>query len=123
MELNEKKITQAIEDSIIKKIRSGDVLTLNYQERVDYSPYLKEAYKRIDYNRVMQLITANLEEVIAEKVVNKIITEMGNDIKSLMSRAEIREDFKYFLRSGVETILGRVRKLEYQSEISAEGEN
>ena len=112
MELNEKRIMQAIEDSIVKKIKSGDVLTLNYQERVDYSPYLKDAYKKVDYERVMKLITENLEEVIAEKVVNKIVTEMGNDIKALMCKAEIREDFKYFLRSGVETILGKVKKQE-----------
>ena len=116
MELDEKKITRAIEDALIKKIHAGDILTLNYQERISYAAYLQEAYKKIDYGRVMHLITENLEEVIAEKVVNKIVTEMGTDIKELMSRAQIRDDFRYFLRQGVETILGRVAKTKTRNE-------
>ena len=110
MELDEKLITRAIESALLSKIKSGDVFTMNYQDRVDFSPYLKEAFKKIDYTRVMKLMTENLEEVIAEKVVNKVVTEMGNDLKALMCKAEIREDFKYFMRQGVETILGRVTK-------------
>ena len=110
IELDEKVIGRAIESALLAKIKSGEIFTMNYQDRIDFSPYLKEAMKRIDYNRVMQLMTENLEEVIAEKVVNKVVTEMGNDLKALMSKAEIRDDFRYFMRQGVETILGRVTK-------------
>ena len=110
IELDEKVIGRAIESALLAKIKSGEIFTMSYQDRMDFSPYLKEAMKRIDYNRVMQLMTENLEEVIAEKVVNKVITEMGNDLKALMSKAEIRDDFRYFMRQGVETILGRVKK-------------
>jgi uncharacterized membrane protein YheB (UPF0754 family) len=110
IELDEKLITRAIESALLAKLKDGSLFTLNYQDRPDFSPYLKDAVKRIDYNRVMQLMTENLEEVIAEKVVNKVVTEMSNDIKALMAKAEIRDDFRYFMHQGVETLLGRVKK-------------
>lgn len=35
---------------------------------------------------------------------------MGNDIKDLMCKKEIREDFKFLLRTGMNKILEKVNK-------------
>ena len=108
MEINDQMLQRLIENALFTQIKKGDFFKLDYQDRINFSPMLQDAYKRIDYDKVRDLITKNLEEVIAEKVVNKIVTEMGTDIKSLMCKAEIREDFKYMMRKGVEKVLEKV---------------
>jgi len=108
--MDEAKILQAIENGLIKQIQSGEAFKMSYVERIDITEDLVKIFKKIDYNVVFAKVKENLEEEIARKIVNKVVTELGNDMKKIMCNAEIREDFKYFMRQGVETILGRVTK-------------
>jgi hypothetical protein len=104
------RIEQAIENGLVEKIRKGDLFEVPYNERVNIGPELRKAYERIDYNKVYARITELLEEELARKVVNKIITEMGTDIKKLMENATVREDFRFLMRSGVTEILKKVKE-------------
>ena len=108
--MESQKIMNAMEIGIIKNIQEGSVFKIPHDARIDISEELRKAYKNIDYDKVYARITQLLEEELAIKVVNKIITEMGNDIKALMSNKDIREDFKYLMRKGVETIMESVKK-------------
>ena len=108
--LQTERLQQAVENALIGIIRSGDAFKLPYENRIDLGSDLEKAYKLIDYEKVYTKVTSLLEEEIAKKIVNKIVTEMGNDMKKLMSNTEIREDFKYFMRKGVEKILDKVEK-------------
>jgi disulfide oxidoreductase YuzD len=107
--MNIEKIQDAIEHALIKRLLEGDAFKIEYPDRIDISKDLKQAYANINYERLYALITQKLEEELATKIVNKIVTEMGTDIKRLMENATVREDFRFMLRKGVETILEKVK--------------
>ena len=107
--MNTERINQAVEDGLIEKIRKVDVFELPYNDRINVSAELKQAYKNIDYKKVYEHITELLEQELAQKIVNKIVTEMGTDIKKLMENATIRDDLRCLLRKGVEDIIGKVK--------------
>jgi hypothetical protein len=108
--MESQKILDAMEEGIVKAIRSGEPFNIPYQAKISVSDQIAAAYKQIDFTRVQAQIVQCLEEELARKVVNKVITEMGTDIKKLMCNAEIRDDFRYLLRKGMEELLGRVTK-------------
>lgn len=110
--MNLENITRALEHSLIKTISKGECFKIEYHDRIDLSKELKEVYKNIDYNKVHTKIKELLEEELAKKIVNKIVTEMGTDIKKLMCNNDIREDFKYLMRKGVESIMEKVKEEE-----------
>jgi hypothetical protein len=101
------RIQQAVENAFIKII--PDALKINYDSKIDVSPEFKKAYAKINFEKVHARITALLEEELAQKIVNKVITEMGTDIKTLMSNATVRDDLRFLLRKGVESIMEKVK--------------
>jgi hypothetical protein len=103
------RIQQAIENSIIKMIQSGDAIKMNYDNKVDVSAEVRKAYSQINYAKVFARISELLEEELAQKIVNKIVTEMGTDIKNLMSNATVRDDFRFLMRKGVEEIMQKAK--------------
>lgn len=103
------RIQQAIENSIIKMIQSGDAIKMNYDSKVDVSAEVRKAYAQINYTKVFARISELLEEDLAQKIVNKIVTEMGTDIKNLMSNATVRDDFRFLMRKGVEEIMQKAK--------------
>lgn len=108
--MNEERIDQAMENAIVKMIGSGDGFKIEYSDRINVADVFKKAYARINFDKVQKKITELLEVELATKIVNKIITEMGTDIKQMMSNATIRDDFKFMLRRGVTDILERVKE-------------
>ena len=103
------KIQSALEDALLKVIRSDTVFKMEYNNRIDASDMIRKAYALVDYNRVIEKMKVQLEQELAEKIVNKIITEMGTDVKNLMSNATVRDDLKFFMRKGVEEVLNKVK--------------
>ena len=108
--MNIERIEQAMENAVVDMVRKGDPFKIEYNNKIDISNELKQAYKNIDYAKVYKRITELLEEELAEKIVNKIITEMGTDIKRLMENNSIREDFRFLMRKGVEVIMDKVKE-------------
>lgn len=108
--MNDERIMQEVENALVKRIKDGDIITSNYNDRIDINPLVKQAYQKIDKDRLMLKLTEGLEEMIATKLINKIVTEMGTDIKNLMSNNSVRDDFKFFLRSGVQKVLDAVKE-------------
>jgi hypothetical protein len=108
--MNGERIELAMENAIVDMVRKGEPLKIDYTNKIDISAELKQAYKNIDYTKVYARITEKLEEELAEKIVNKIITEMGTDIKRLMENNSIREDFRFLMRKGVESIMEKVKE-------------
>ena len=90
-------------------IQSGDAIKMNYDNKVDVSAEVRKAYAQINYTKVFARISELLEEELAQKIVNKIITEMGTDIKNLMSNATVRDDFRFLMRKGVEEIMQKAK--------------
>lgn len=110
MQINTDKIIQELENSLIKLVKTGQAFEIPYSSRIDVSSEMKQAYEDIDYDKVRKRITEVLEEELAWKIVNKVITEMGNDIKNLMCDEKIRADLKLLMKEGMENIMKSVRE-------------
>ena len=106
------RIEQALENGLVSTISKGDTFKLEYQNKIDVSRELQIAYNKVDYDKVYANVTTLLEEKLAEKIVNKIVTEMGTDMKKLMCNPVIRDDFRFFLRSGIEKILSQAANVK-----------
>lgn len=106
----EKNILRCIENGLGKFLSNGDFFKNNYDNRIDVMPMVKNVYQKIDSERLEALIVGNLEEVLSKKIVDKLVTEMGTDIKNLMSNATVRDDFRFFLRTGVQRILDKAKE-------------
>jgi hypothetical protein len=103
------RIEQSIESAIIKLIQNGEAFKIDYNNRIDISQEMKQIYASLDRSKLFTRIKELIEEELAQKLVNKLLTEMGTDIKNLMSNATIRDDFKYLLRKAVDDLLQKVK--------------
>jgi hypothetical protein len=110
--MNDEVILQALERSVIAMIQKGDFIRNDYSERLNVSPQVKEIYSSLDWNHIRELVTAKMEEVVAEKIVNNYITEFGNDIKSSLSNAIIRDELKSSMDLMINRMLKTIRENE-----------
>jgi hypothetical protein len=110
MDMDEQRIMQAVEDSIVSEIRKGEIFQFKYDERINLISVAKTIFEKIDMKRVEAMVIAQMEEVVAEKVVNRFVTEMGTDMKKLFENASIREDIRFYMRKNVEKMLEAVKE-------------
>ena len=105
----EEKFNDLIQKKIINDISKQDFIKINYDNRYEV-PYevLKECYENIDIEKVKEKIISRLEEEMADKIVNKMVTEFSNDIKQIMCNRELREDLRYYMRTKIEEINDKV---------------
>jgi hypothetical protein len=107
--MDENRIMQAVEDSIVSAIKGGEVFDLKYNDRIDLMPVAKTIFEKLDMKRIESLVIARMEEVVAEKVVNKLVSEMGTDMKKLFENATIRDDIRFYMRKNIEKMLDAIR--------------
>jgi hypothetical protein len=107
--MNEKKILEALEQCVIKSVHKGDLLKIPYESKLDIGEFYKKVYSRLDKDKLYSLIKEGLEQAIAKKIVDKITTEMGTDIKNMMSNANIRDEFKFALRKNIDLVLEKLK--------------
>lgn len=105
----EEKFNDLIQKKIINDISKQDLIKINYDNRYEV-PYeiLKACYEKIDIEKVKKKIISRLEEEMADKIVNKMVTEFSNDIKQIMCNRELREDLRYYMRTKIEEINDKV---------------
>jgi dTDP-D-glucose 4,6-dehydratase len=113
--MDEQRIMQAIEDSIVSTIRKGEIFQIGYAERIDIMPIVKTIFEKLNMKRIESLIIAQMEEVVAEKVVNKYVTEMGTDMKKFFENATIREDIRFYMRKNIEKMLDTIREKDLEA--------
>jgi hypothetical protein len=108
--MDENRIMQEIENSIIAMIKKGEIFQFKYPDRIDLMPVTKTIFEKLDMKRIEALVIAQMEEVVAEKVVNKFVTEMGTDMKKLFENATIREDIRFYMRKNIEKMLDAIKE-------------
>lgn len=106
----QEQMIEAMHASVVKEIKKGFVFKNNYDDRPDLSVLVNRLYGELDYEKIKEYMKENLEREIAKKVVDKLIAEMSTDIKQLMSHSTVREDLRFFLRSGMQKILDAVKE-------------
>jgi hypothetical protein len=100
------KVGKALEEAIYQK--AGNFISYPHGSSIDTTNLCKEAYKRIDLEKVINQIAEKLENIMAEKLVASLTTEFGNDIKKMMTNAVIRKDLQDWLQIQTADLLKRV---------------
>ena len=109
MENFEQNLTDLIQKKIISDISKQDLIKIEYGDRYSIpSSFLNEVYKSLDLNKIKAKLIENLENEMADKIANKMITEYSNDIKQIMCNRELREDLRYYARDKIRSIADKV---------------
>lgn len=96
---------KAMQDSLIASIKKGDWLRVEYSDRMKLDPaFLRRMHEQIDMDRVLQIVKENVEQKIADNILNAMATEVANDVKSIMSNRELREDIRAVIRSKIRMV-------------------
>jgi DNA-binding transcriptional regulator/RsmH inhibitor MraZ len=98
-----------IQDRILKGIAKTDLISIDYANRINLpKDLINEVYKKIDIEKIKAKLVERLEDEMAEKIVNKMITEFANDVKQIMCNKELREDLRFYMRDKIKQINDRV---------------
>ena len=90
---------KAVQDAVVAFIKKGDWLATNYSNRIVVdTPLLRQAMSNIDMAKVSARVTEHIEQRIADNITNAMATEIANDVKSIMSNRELREDIRAVIR-------------------------
>lgn len=109
MENFEKSLVELIQKKVITDISKQELVKIDYRDRYEIpSSFLNEVYKALDLNKIKEKLIENLENEMADKITNKMITEYSNDIKQIMSNRELREDLRYYARDKIRAIADKV---------------
>ena len=109
MEFDFAPFKKAVTDILLNEVRnhvyaSRDTYTKSY----DVKGFIEQVWKQIDVNAIREEVISEIQHIIAQTIVHKMQTEIGTDVKAVMSNATIREDFKYMMRKMTEQILEKV---------------
>ena len=109
MENFEQKMVNVIQENVIKDISKQDLVKIEYGDRFTIPPsFLKDIYKSLDMEKIKLKLIENLENEMADKIANKLLTEYSNDIKQIMSNRELREDLRHYAREKIRAIADTV---------------
>jgi len=96
------KLTQAMEDAVVKQVRDGQWIGVEYSARpkID-APTLREVYESVDMERVKARVVEQVEGHIADKILHSMATEVATDVKQILSNKELREDVRAIIREKI----------------------
>lgn len=98
----DEKVQQAVQHTVIDFIRKGDWMKLDYNARVNVdTAWLREMHARVSMDSVMKLVKSQVEQRIADGIINAMTTEIATDVKSIMCNKELREDLRATLRAKI----------------------
>jgi len=103
-----KAIAARLTTMVVNALSTGDSSTYDRLE-FDVKDIVKKAYAAVDMQKVIEEVTARLQSEIATRIVSNLMTEVGHDVKAIMSNAQIRDDFKYLLRKQADDLLQKIK--------------
>jgi hypothetical protein len=93
-------IQQAVRDSLVKLLRSGEWCKLDYSAKLPIDKaFLQRIQASVNMENVLATVTAQVEQRIADCICQAMATEIGTDIKKILSNTELREDLRATLRA------------------------
>lgn len=106
MENFEEKLVDLVQKKIITDISKQELVTVAYGDRVSLpNNFIREVYQSLDLDKIKLKLKENLENEMADKIANKMITEYSNDIKQIMSNRELREELRHYAREKIRAIV------------------
>lgn len=98
----EAMLQQAVQHTVIDFVRKGNWMELDYKNRVMLdATWLREMHSRVDMAAVMEICRQQVEQKIADGIMNSMQQEIANDIKSIMCNRELREDIRAVIREKI----------------------
>ncbi len=98
----EMDVMHAIRQSLIKAITGGNWVQIPYEGRPTIPvSRLRSIFEQIDWVRVQAMCVERVEEMVAEKIMLSMATEVANDVKQIMCNKELREDLRATLRDKI----------------------
>jgi cobalamin biosynthesis protein CbiD len=87
------KLQERIFQNILN--RADDLIKIDYYHRpLLPNDIIREAWEKVDKDKLIQEIAKNIEKRMAEKIVNSIAAEISTDIKQVLSVKERREEIR-----------------------------
>ena len=101
----EQLLLDTIQRKTLKDVAALTMVEIPYNERFKVpASFLKEVYQSLDLDKIRKRLIENLENEMADKVANKLITEYSNDIKQIMSDKNLREELRFYARDKIKAI-------------------
>ena len=112
MEFNFAPIKKAIEAILLQEVKNHVYASRDsYTQSYDVRGFINQVWKEIDLEAIRKEVREDIQHIIAQTIVNKMQTEIGTDVKAVMSNTTVRDDFKFMLRTMTEAILSKVNKI------------
>lgn len=105
MENFEQLLLETIQRKTLKDVAALTMVDIPYNEKFKVpSSFLQEIYRSLDLDKIKKRLIENLENEMADKIANKLITEYSNDIKQIMSDKNLREELRFYARDKIKAI-------------------
>lgn len=109
MEFDLAPFKKAVTDILLQEVKNHVYASReSYTQSYDVRGFINQVWKEIDLEAIRKEVKEEIQHVIAQTIVHKMQTEIGTDVKAVMSNATIRDDFKYMMRKMTEEILSKV---------------
>ena len=105
----EKAIDQAITQTLVK--RAEHVISYSHGV-IDAAELYREAFRKIDFEKVKNEITEMLQNILAEKIITITTNEFCGDIKKMMSNIIIRNDIRDWLQVQTGKLIRKLNQTE-----------
>lgn len=110
MEFDFAPFKKAVTDILLNEVKNHVYASRdNYTQSYDVRGFINQVWKEIDLEAIRKEVREEIQHTIAQKIICSMQTEIGTDVKAVMSNASIRDDFKYMLRKMTEEILEKVK--------------
>lgn len=110
MEFDLAPFKKAVTEILLQEVRNHVYASRDsYTKFYDVKGFIEEVWKEIDVQAIKKEVKEEIQHTIAQTIVNKMQTEIGTDVKAVMSNANVRDDFKYMMRKMTEEILEKVQ--------------
>lgn len=96
------RVRAAVEESVVRLLARGEWIQPDYSTRIklDLST-IRSVYDAVDMERVKARVIETVEVHIADKIFNAMATEIGTDVKQILSNTELREDMRSIIRAKI----------------------
>lgn len=101
----DQKMHEIVQRTLIDFIAKGDWLKIDYSARVPVDlSLLRRIHDSVDMGRVVSLVKERVEEKMADTIMHSMAQEITNDVKSIMSNRELREDVRGTIRTKIRQV-------------------
>jgi hypothetical protein len=101
----EQTLIDAATESVISLFKRGDLLMPDYHNRVKIpADLVQRIYAQIDHDKVVRIMGDQINEMVATKITNAMVTEITGDVKHVLSHGPTRERLRLVVATEIEKI-------------------